>query len=162
MTKTVTLRSGDMIWRYEVRSWRKKRPHVSSGWRIHCCVEVTELSTNKQHNLVMLEGVNFFKDMQALYLVIASVIPESSYQVSSNRMYAHVPEGQPHGHPMCQTPSWHVGEKLELCVPSVWVLVLEFFHELNRIVVSYNLLFMRAKILRQDMQEEYWDLWNST
>jgi hypothetical protein len=35
----------------------------------------------------------------------------------------------------------------------VGVLVLEFFHELNRIVVSYNLLFMRAKILRQDMQE---------
>ena len=25
--------------------------HAASGWRIHCGVEVTELSTNKQHNL---------------------------------------------------------------------------------------------------------------
>ena len=24
-------------------------PHAASGWRIHCGVEVTELSTNKQH-----------------------------------------------------------------------------------------------------------------
>ncbi len=26
-------------------------PHAASGWRIHCGVEVTELSTNKQHSL---------------------------------------------------------------------------------------------------------------
>ncbi len=26
-------------------------PHAASGWRIHCGVEVTELSTNKQHTL---------------------------------------------------------------------------------------------------------------
>ena len=26
-------------------------PHAAIGWRIHCGVEVTELSTNKQHNL---------------------------------------------------------------------------------------------------------------
>ena len=26
-------------------------PHTASGWRIHCCVDVTELSTNKQHTL---------------------------------------------------------------------------------------------------------------
>ena len=26
-------------------------PHTASGWRIHCGVEVTELSTNKQHTL---------------------------------------------------------------------------------------------------------------
>jgi hypothetical protein len=26
-------------------------PHNASGWRIHCGVEVTELSTNKQHTL---------------------------------------------------------------------------------------------------------------
>ena len=25
--------------------------HAASGWRIHCGVEVTELSTNKQHSL---------------------------------------------------------------------------------------------------------------
>ncbi len=25
--------------------------HAASGWRIHCGVEVTELSTNKQHTL---------------------------------------------------------------------------------------------------------------
>jgi hypothetical protein len=24
-------------------------PHAASGWRIHCGVEITELSTNKQH-----------------------------------------------------------------------------------------------------------------
>ena len=26
-------------------------PHAAIGWRIHCGVEVTELSTNKQHTL---------------------------------------------------------------------------------------------------------------
>ena len=26
-------------------------PHAASGWRIHCGVEVTESSTNKQHSL---------------------------------------------------------------------------------------------------------------
>ena len=26
-------------------------PHVAFGWRIHCGVEVTKLSTNKQHTL---------------------------------------------------------------------------------------------------------------
>jgi hypothetical protein len=26
-------------------------PHAAFGWRIHCGVEVTELSTNKQHTL---------------------------------------------------------------------------------------------------------------
>jgi hypothetical protein len=26
-------------------------PHAASGWRIHCGVEVTELSTNKKHTL---------------------------------------------------------------------------------------------------------------
>jgi hypothetical protein len=25
--------------------------HAAHGWRIHCAVEVTELSTNKQHTL---------------------------------------------------------------------------------------------------------------
>ncbi len=28
-----------------------EHPHAASGWRIHCGVEVTELSTNKQHSL---------------------------------------------------------------------------------------------------------------
>jgi hypothetical protein len=27
--------------------------HAASGWRIHCGVEVTELTTNKQHTLSM-------------------------------------------------------------------------------------------------------------
>ena len=26
-------------------------PHAASGWHIHCSVEVTKLSTNKQHTL---------------------------------------------------------------------------------------------------------------
>jgi hypothetical protein len=54
---------------------------------------------------------------------------------------------------MRQCPSWLVGKELELCVSYVGVLVLEFFYKLNRIVVSDNLLFMRAKILRQNMQQ---------
>ena len=29
-------------------------PHAGSGWRIHCGVEVTELSTNKQHTLLSI------------------------------------------------------------------------------------------------------------
>ena len=29
-------------------------PHAASGWRIHCGVEVTELSTNKQHTLSLM------------------------------------------------------------------------------------------------------------
>ena len=28
-------------------------PHAASGWRIHCGVEVTELSINKQHSLLL-------------------------------------------------------------------------------------------------------------
>jgi len=71
----------------------------------------------------------------------------------SNITQAHVPEGQPPGHPRRQCPSWLVGKELEHCVPSVGVLDLEVFHKLNRIVVSDNLLFMRAKILRQNMQQ---------
>jgi len=31
---------------------------------------------------------------------------------------------------------WLVGKKLELCDPSVEVLLLELFHDLNRIVVK--------------------------
>jgi hypothetical protein len=30
-------------------------PHAASGWRIHCGVEVTELSTNKQLSLSLIE-----------------------------------------------------------------------------------------------------------
>jgi hypothetical protein len=36
-------------------------PHSAFGWRIHCGVEVTELSTNKQHTLsgaVVAEGAD--------------------------------------------------------------------------------------------------------
>jgi len=82
------------------------------------------------------------------------------YGVSDSRVHvfdskithAHVPEGQSRGHPMRWCPSWLVGKELKRCVPSVGVFVLEFFHKLNSIVVSDNLLFMRAKILRQNMQ----------
>ena len=70
-----------------------------------------------------------------------------------NIAHAHAPEGQPRGHPMSWCPSWLVGKELERCIPFAGVLVLEFFHKLNRIVVSDNLLFMRAKILRQNMQK---------
>jgi hypothetical protein len=31
--------------------YQRQTPHAASGWRIHCGVEVTELSTNKQHTL---------------------------------------------------------------------------------------------------------------
>ncbi len=31
--------------------WARSGYHAASGWRIHCGVEVTELSTNKQHTL---------------------------------------------------------------------------------------------------------------
>ena len=33
---------------------RKDMPHAAFGWRIHCSVEVTESSTNKQHTLSSL------------------------------------------------------------------------------------------------------------
>ena len=40
-------------------------PHAASGWRIHCGVEVTELSTNKQHTFYLvlhtiLSGVHMY------------------------------------------------------------------------------------------------------
>ena len=75
------------------------------------------------------------------------------YVFGSNTMHAHVPEGQPRGHPMCWCPSLLVGKELESGIPRVGILVLEFFNKRHRIVVSYNLLFMRAKIFRQDMQK---------
>ena len=75
------------------------------------------------------------------------------YVFGSNIMQTHIPEGQPRSHPVFRCPSWLVGKELEHCVPSVGVLDLEFFHKLNRIVVSDNLLFMRAKILRQNVQQ---------
>jgi len=71
----------------------------------------------------------------------------------SNIMQTHVPEGQPRGHPFCRCQSWLVGKELELIVPFDHVLGLEFYHKLNRIVVCDNLFFMRAKILRQYMQQ---------
>ena len=39
-------------------------PHAAFGWRIHCGVEVTELSTNKQHSLS--HGVRFVPDERLL------------------------------------------------------------------------------------------------
>jgi hypothetical protein len=75
------------------------------------------------------------------------------YVFGSNIMQTHVPEGQPRGHPVCRCPSWLAGKELELSVPFNQVLGLEFFHKLNRIVVCDNLFFMRAKVLRQNMQQ---------
>ena len=71
----------------------------------------------------------------------------------SNITQAHVPEGQPRGHPMRRCPSWLVGKEFELSVPDDHVLGREFYHKLSRIVVCDNLFFMRAKILRQNMQQ---------
>ena len=51
------------------------------------------------------------------------------YVFGSNIMQTHIPEGQPRGH-----------------------------HKLNRIVVCDNLFFMRAKFLRQNMQQTVWGL----
>jgi len=65
----------------------------------------------------------------------------------------HVPEGQPRGHPFRRCPSWLVGKELELIVPVGHVFGREFYHKLSRIVVCDNLFFMRAKILRQNMQQ---------
>ncbi len=75
------------------------------------------------------------------------------YVFGSNILQTHIPEGQPRGHPVCRSPSWLVGKELELSVPFNQVLGLEFFHKLKRIVVCDNLFFMRAKILRQNMQQ---------
>jgi hypothetical protein len=75
------------------------------------------------------------------------------YVFGSNIMQTHIPEGQLRGHPVCRCPSWLVGKELELSVPFNQVLGLEVFHKLNRIVVCDNLFFMRAKILRQNMQQ---------
>ncbi len=78
------------------------------------------------------------------------------YVFGSNIMQTHIPKGQPRDHPscypVCRCPSWLVGKELELSVPFNQVLGLEFFHKLNRIVVCDNLFFMRAKILRKNMQ----------
>ena len=79
-----------------------------------------------------------------------------AYVFGSNIMQTHIPEGQPRGHPVCRCPSWLVGKELELSVPFNRVLGLEFFHKLNRIVVCDNLFFMRAKILRQNMQKTFY------
>ncbi len=75
------------------------------------------------------------------------------YVFRSNIMQTYILEGQPRGHPVCWCPSWLVWKELELSVPFDRVLGLEFFHKLNRIVVCDNLFFMRAKILRQNMQQ---------
>jgi hypothetical protein len=40
--------------------------HAASGWRIHCCVEVTELSTNKQHSLTQSE--HFFSPRHSVHI----------------------------------------------------------------------------------------------
>ena len=45
--------------------------HVASGWRIHCGVEVTELSTNKQHPLFLSRG---HRDRVPELLEIESVV----------------------------------------------------------------------------------------
>jgi hypothetical protein len=34
-----------------VNQYLRMKLHAASGWRIHCGVKVTELSTNKQHSL---------------------------------------------------------------------------------------------------------------
>ena len=81
---------------------------------------------------------------------MASVTPVSMYLAAILCRQTHVPEGQPSGHPFCRCPSWLVGKVLEITVP---VLDLEFFHKLNMIVVCDNLFVMRAKILRQNMQQ---------
>ena len=41
------------------------------GWRIHCSVEVTELSTNKQHTLSVLVAVTHV----ARHLVLRARVP---------------------------------------------------------------------------------------
>jgi hypothetical protein len=46
-----------------------------------------------------------------------------------------------------------VGKELKLFVPVGRVFGREFFHKLNRIVICDNLFFMRAKVLRQNMQQ---------
>ena len=67
-------------------------------------------------------------------------------------MQTHVPEGQPRGYPLRRCPSSPVGKELKLFVPVGRVFGREFYHKLNRIV-SDNLFFMRAKVLRQNMQQ---------
>jgi hypothetical protein len=38
--------------------------HAASGWRIHCGVEVTELSTNKQHSPLEIFGETALRERQ--------------------------------------------------------------------------------------------------
>ena len=75
------------------------------------------------------------------------------YVFGSNIMQTHVPEGQPRGHPLRRCPSLPFGKELKLFVPVGRVFGREFFHKLNRIVICDNLFFMRAKVLRQNMQQ---------
>jgi hypothetical protein len=75
------------------------------------------------------------------------------YVFGSNIMQTHVPEGQPRGHPLRWCPSSPVGKELKLFVPVGHVFGREFYHKLNRIVICDNLFFMRAKVLRQNMQQ---------
>ena len=46
--------------------------HAASGWRIHCGVEVTELSTNKQHTLSLRKLLRWKKIF--LYIFMKSLL----------------------------------------------------------------------------------------
>jgi len=55
-------------------------PHAASGWRIHCGVEVTELSTNKQHTLSLL-----FCQPHPMITFIASVMRQAVHPPQATR-----------------------------------------------------------------------------
>jgi hypothetical protein len=83
---------------------------------------------------------------------MASVTPVSMYlaAILCRHMY---PKGN---HVVIQCVGVHPGlsgKNSSLAFHSTKYLVLSFFHKLNRIVICDNLFFMRAKVLRQNMQQ---------
>jgi hypothetical protein len=50
---------------YKATHKHQTHNHAASGWRIHCGVEVTELSTNKQHTLSLLQCLAFIRNQHA-------------------------------------------------------------------------------------------------
>ena len=81
---------------------------------------------------------------------MASVTPESSYLAAILRMHMYTKGNR--DHPRSES-ILACREKLELCVPNVGVLGLQFIRKLFWFVVSDNMFFMRAKILRQNLQQ---------
>ena len=53
-------------------------PHAAFGWRIHCGVEVTELSTNKQHthSLMVRTFLKVYMELGSYFLFLQEQIKD--------------------------------------------------------------------------------------